>query len=376
MGNSVTAAKMVANLPEILKGYGHILKKSGTGFYIRSCPVCGDGSKVSNRLSIFRGRDRGWRYKCHSCGVSGSAVDWLIFENGYDIWDAVHEINGTTPPQQAGNIVHHSPAIVAAEIDAKTETKNAAMRRVVGVLRACGYTTALSYLTGRGIASEVVIEGHRRGLLCSLPDDSTKAQNALMQFAGNDLAATEYSWGGAYHRPMIFVHGSRSIECRSVRAESSGPRFIRYGTIDRPWLWQGLDQSRILITEGCIDALSVVTMGWTGSVLALPGANAEVNPAWLKDLHQQHGCAFYIGLDSDKAGTTGSEKILAVAASAGVPVRKIAPGTTGETKDWNDVLKAGMVFCWAGSDQQITQKQARGEEKRWADLAGHPAVCA
>jgi hypothetical protein len=300
----------------------------------------------------------------------------LIFENGYDIWDAVHEINGTTPPQQAGNIVHHSPAIVAAEIDAKTEAKTAAMRRVVGVLKACGYTTALSYLTGRGIASEVVIEGHRRGLLCSLPDDSTKAQNALMQFAGNDLAATEYSWGGAYHRPMIFVHGSRSIECRSVRAESSGPRFIRYGTIDRPWFWQGIDQSRILITEGCIDALSVVTMGWTGSVLALPGANAEVNPAWLKDLHQQHSCTFYIGLDSYKAGTTGSEKILAVAASAGVPVRKIAPGTTGETKDWNDVLKAGMVFCWAGSDQQITQKQARGEEKRWADLAGHPAVCA
>jgi hypothetical protein len=223
----------------------------------------------------------------------------------------------------------------------------------------------MNYLTGRGIASEVVIEGHRRGLLCSLPDDPAKAQNALTQFAGEDLKKTGYdSWSGLYHRPVVFTHGTRSIECRSIHDDATGPRYIRYGTLDKPWIWDGVDKSRVMITEGCIDALSVVTMGWTGSVLALPGANTEVNPAWLKELHQQHGCVFYIGLDSDKPGNSGAEKTLAVATEAGVPVQKIAPGTaSGDTKDWNDALRAGTVFCWDGF-QQVVKKQERGEKKQ------------
>ena len=109
-----------------------------------------------------------------------------------------------------------------------------------------------------------------------------------------------------------------------------------------PWFWKGEGKQIILVTEGAVDALSVVRMGWTGHVISIPGAN-RWNDNWFPRLSVKYpGFELFVGLDNDKAGDENTRKIIDGCERYGVSSRLFSPPEG--VKDWNEALRAGVRF--------------------------------
>src|SRR5678815_3010273 len=78
-----------------------VLRKTGAG-YMSKCDFHGDKTPS---MSIFKGQDGLYRFKCHGCGESGDSIKYLQLKKGMSFVDAVEYLAGEarTAPLTATN---------------------------------------------------------------------------------------------------------------------------------------------------------------------------------------------------------------------------------------------------------------------------------
>ena len=326
-------------LPGLVEQFGIPIQSQSGGFGMKYCPACSPDSKVGNKVSLFVVGGI-WRWKCFACGrPPSSSIDMVSLMNGISAKEAVILINS-----EVRDTVLIPSAVPISRVIQKT-----AFPDVVKKLLDYGkFDAAQNYLKKRGIDSQIIQKAIERNLVCSLPDDPHQANKFLLQTLGEKLMKQTgllkegKRWSAIAFRPIVFPQGLNGAEFRLKRQpDKDEPKSIRYGRLVTPWWWAGKDQKKVLITEGAIDGLSVVQMGWDGHVMALPGASCW-NPEWVERLDSKYpGIELYIGLDSDTAGSLQAEKILSQCSEAKVNARRFA---SCNFKDWNEALMAGSSF--------------------------------
>lgn len=339
MGEMFALAKSVF-LPELLKSrYGLRVKTQGHGFGVDYCPNCSTAEGNQNKVSLFVSGGI-WRWKCFSCGIpASSAIDWVVMAEKVTAKQAVTVITDTV----------HDIVPVRQVAPVKREVQETYFPEVMKLLaRSTHKKTAQDYLKRRGIGNEIVDEAFSRGLVCSLPADPYQAKGFLEETLGvplmqrTGLLKAGKRWPAVAFRPVVFPQGNSGAEFRMTSIPKNGePKSIRYGRLVTPWWWAGKESNRVIVVEGAIDGLSVVQMGWTGHVMALPGVSSW-DSSWLGRLDTRYpGIEIYVGLDSDDAGMCQTEKIIAQAEEAKVKARRFM---SWDFKDWNEALVAGATM--------------------------------
>lgn len=332
-----------AYLPGLLRGMGIELKKQGSKMSSNYCPVCGTGHDDSNRVSIFLSEGGIWRFKCFSCGIpAASAIDFVAAHMKVTDREAVDII------VDSGEIQTPVPA---AKASSKEETSEALRNAIKVISDRADATLAVNYLVGRGIAQSVAELAAERGLVKSLPGDPAMAEKWLRNHVGYEgmlesgLLKPGKRMSACAFRPVVFPLGVDSAEFRLDHKEAKGEiKSIRYGHMKRPFWWKGENEKHVLITEGMIDMLSAVSMGWKGHIMGIPGATTW-RMEWFAALQAKYpGIKFWIGFDRDGAGETASRKIATLLYDAeGDYTYQIVTPPEG-CKDWNDALAKGMTF--------------------------------
>ncbi|WP_298128411.1 toprim domain-containing protein [Ferrovum sp.] len=335
-----------AHLPEVVRGLGYKLTPQSGGYGSSFCPKCGQGSETSNKVSIFTSAGV-WRWKCFACGCpASSSIDWVAAALEKTAKEAVVFINDGGAPTPDG----YSPVAPDAAAPISVGDKDVqyeAFAEVLGkVIQGLGCEVAVEYLGGRGLPETLVREAHRRGLVYSTSNDPNEAMQYLIAKAGEGLMRKAgcikpgASWPAVAFRPILFPQWRTGCEFRMTKNPRKGEsKSIRLGRLHTPWFWKGSGKNVILVAEGAVDGLSVVQMGWTGHVLAIPGA-ASWNEDWFSRLSVKYsGFELFVGLDNDGAGTENTRKILDGCDRHGIRARQFSPDGF---KDWNDALRAGV----------------------------------
>ena len=327
-------------------------KLFGTWLRYNCCPNCGPSRGSTWKLAVATD-DRNWA--CHKCGEKGSIIDAGAFMWTCSPLEAARSLLGISSSDER-KVQKLPPAREvddAAEAEAKAK-RAAALRDVFGRLqRACldmrDEPKCLAYLVEeRKLDIDVVRQAQASGMVGFLPSDSRQALGFLKEVVGEQLLRESELWKkdakspAIAYRPLVFfMPGVHSAEFRVIKATEQGSaKSITYGLKKYPHWWNG-SEPQCLITEGLIDGLSAVTMGFKGHVMALPGCN-NVSLEWLSKAAARYKLSrFVIGLDNDvddpdNTGQEAAQKISKMCMAINVPSFIKAP----VKGDINDILRA------------------------------------
>jgi len=364
--NVFEKAKQNVDLPTILRAYGFELRKFNGSLRSNRCPACGPSRhKNSTRLSI-RYVDGTWMWHCFACGEGGDVVRAVQFLEGfYSAKDAAEwildgEIKPTFHPQPAYEI--RAGSVSDPEVSKVNRARLEVISRLIGVATGSKGSRKRIWeylIEERKIPEAVVREAIRRRLIHTLPDSPPVANRVILESVPPELLSqaelltkSRKVRGLILMRPILspFRKKKEGIVGAEFRAISDDvqPKAISLAS-SYLWWWNGEDKS-VCVVEGMIDLLSLVAMGWKGSIVGLAGVGlarkaADVLKGPLK------GRDIYIALDADQAGTEAAEKIL-----CSVPVKAVL--TLPDGKDINDLLREG-VRDWR---QIKTRKEAHYEQ--------------
>lgn len=319
--NSFEAVRARVNLRAFLETeLGARFEKLGGHLRASSCPACGTGGGMSHKLVLLGEHNEKW--KCFSCGERGDVSDAAMKTWGISLRQALRRLATEAPPL---------PLALPEATPQKDRARQEAVRDVIQRIRAGVLTQGLNqqtvnYLVERGISERVVREGTRRGLFGALPPNETEAIRWLVKQVGRERMEAAGMWGAdkrapaVAYRPLAFFLGSESAEFRLIRKPGENERkALRYGEAEQPWIWTGKDRSKAVITEGAIDLLSMVELGYNGDVIGLPGASTW-KPEWFQRYRRIALC-----LDPDKAGQEAATKILDACHKAGIQAENRPP---------------------------------------------------
>lgn len=323
---------------EQLKSKGHHIKKQGRTWGSNFCPRCGEGSKHSNKLCAFVGRDGKERWFCHACGERGDLADLLAALHGITLKEALGMVKSTLPSKATEVVLPRED-----EGSENLDQVRAVIRALLdGLPHACD--EAMQYLAKRGIEAAVVRQAAQRGLLRMLPADPFQARDTIFRVADPSSLKATGLWGGSSDtwpamafRPLLFFTDT-SVEMRRINTDERFPKSIRVGKLTKPFAWRG-DPSRVVVVEGAIDMLSLVQLGERRTILALPGVNAY-RIEWFEAASKRYGSRFHIAFDADRAGRLAARRLINELQARGIDAERLEPA---QGKDWNDMLLASTA---------------------------------
>jgi len=322
-------AEVKARLPEYL---AIITTKKGGGWI---CPLCGSGShkKGTPAGSIDRKTNR---YSCFSCGVTSLDTVDLIAE--------YEKIDKKAAFKRAGEILHivDTPAKISTKTPHIDDKAQKAQTHAPGAenatqgntdnekgkdekdyteyyLQAHSHIKEIEYLTGRGI-SEAVIDRFKLGY-----DPNYSTWNT--QEDGKNQPAT---W-----KAIIIPTGKGSYNARNIDTKAAeGNRYRKTGGSPIYNIKAVYEATKpVIITEGEIDALSVITAG--GEAIAL-GSTTNTGRL-LRELDKHRPAQpLIIALDNDKPGEKAAAELQQGLTARGI--RHARANITGEAKDANQAL--------------------------------------
>lgn len=278
------------------------------------CFECADGD-TKGRGKLYLNTET-WLYQCKRCMASGNRKTLL---EHFGDEDGVRHAAGADPMKRR--------RILAEAADLAHDML-------------LGNTAMLDYLLNRGIAPELIVSqklGYvpkNFGLADSLPSRENLTYEDLI---GAKLVTLDgRDWFNDSITIPYFSHGT-IIQIREKRLDAKyfTPPGDSVHLYNADSLW-GAD--RVLVTEGEIDALSVMTHAEASqeralqslAVVGLPGATSW--PEGLVDMLKTASKVF-IGLDSDDTGTKAAAKLK----EALGPKARVVKLPAGEPKtDWND----------------------------------------
>lgn len=323
--------------------------KSGSQVRMDACPHCGHSAAGSGKLRI-KG-DRTWH--CYGCGEFGSIIDAAMsLTPGCEtpLLAAKDITGGNTPPAI-------SPVDRQRQIEAdnrKIEWQVWANKRIHEASRQKFEPAVWDYLLRtRGINPDVVTEGWRRGMLGTMPANRDQATLWLCSVVGE----TELHYAGLWKegspnpwiagRPLVqFVDNHENAEYRVLFKPTNNKtkKSLAVGKPGVPYFWKGLNPTRCLVTEGCLEVLAALSMGYTGSLIATAGASSA-RLSWFKALAGQGVKVFDLAFNNDRRvddsgviSNPGQENQLVLARELHAIGLQTADCSPKELGDINDAL--------------------------------------
>ena len=351
MNNSDLKAEILPRWEEILQRITAPAKKAGE--YV--CPMCGhgahgDGLKANPRSSKYG-------LKCFGgCGFSGDILGLLQKAEGLDFSEALERasyllgisIEDYRPPREVGQKQAktertkgntHTVMNIHTDTYTHTDTQPAEEKDYIEYYKSC--TARLSetdYLSSRGISSET----------------------ASKMWLGYDPEAKPYGenkptrWKG-----IIIPTGKNSYIIRNTDPKATAKQ--RYGKVGSVNLFnkKALKEasSPIVITEGELDALSIIEVG--GEAVGL-GSTSNTGKLIEELTETKPAQPLIIALDNDEAGREASEELSKSLSKLRLPFYVL--NIFGEAKDANEALQNDRESL--ASNVAKLAERIREEEKR------------
>ncbi len=249
-----------------------------SGYRFSSCPHCGPSESGSMKLSVRHGSQSYHCFGCMGQRESYSVVDACVAMYHLDPIEAAKKLLrdiGTLPPPKPRPV----PAKVEADLD---PVISEVTLKIFDALQGRKNDQVTRYLMAeRKIHPHVIEEFHKRGILAFMPPISMHAKGMLEKHVGKDLMVQAGMWNpdkkapAIAFRPMVsFFPGHNRAEFRLIKDPREGePKGMRYGADTYPWYFEQ-DSSDTAIVEGIIDAMSLLSLGWNGSIIGIPGVNS------------------------------------------------------------------------------------------------------
>lgn len=343
-----TTSKQWVDLPRLASDEGFSLVKQNKSWCCNKCPSCGEGSKHSDKFSVFPGKDGKWRFKCFACGVYGDTADFLAMARNIPLGEALGILDDESGALKRAVAKRPATPMPSARAD---EKNLASVRRVVAILRESALDPApLAYLRKRKLEDATIDMAVASGQLRMLPANPEGARRWLAKHVGESLLREagmmreDSNWPALAFKPLLALDpGGFGVECRVATEDYEGPKAIRYGRMKWPWYFAHEPKaSAILVTEGVIDALSAwQSVPEARAVLGVPGVNGWAE-RWFKEIKKgTPDATILIGFDIDKAGEESLPRLTAFLESISL-AHVVMPPPQG--KDWNEALTLSSVF--------------------------------
>ena len=318
-------------------------RKNGSQTRMDSCPFCGASSPQSGKLRITS--DRHWR--CYQCEKWGTIVDAAM-----QLYPDCR-----TPLEAARYVADGNTRCVASPERIARERASDQVRRewgrwAVQRIRQASTDTfdqsVLRYLTqARGIASGVVQEAWRRGILAGMPGSAEVATQWLRAVVGDEGLVNAGLWLKDRDQPWIagrpliqFVDNCELAEFRILykpKPGASTKKTLSVGLPGAPFFWRGADPTTCLVVEGCLEMLAGVTMGYRGHVVGTAGTGCW-DLKWFEALGADGVQTFDLAFNNDARpdGNPGQEVQATLAkelVKVGLRVRDASPIEPGDIND-------------------------------------------
>lgn len=328
-------------IDELASALGLPAHRSGASTVTRCINPSHDDRHPSMSLDTRRNR-----FKCFACGNSGSpvdlvmqvltldfpaAADWIGRAFALTCTDSDHPLTRTSPPinRRSQPPVSLPPSASSPTTTPRTIEILETLLAQLGPLSRVG----AAYLESRGISLATATRA--RVVFIVSPGDidrSLRARFPLEELTASGLYTTPDPrrqklpvFRFFRHRLLfpILVDG-RPVFLQGRRLDGDAkPKYLSAGgTVPAPYNADLLPTlspgSRVLIAEGPIDALTLLDRGYPA--VGIFGVQ-NFKPAWVslfRDLE------VVLVLDADDAGRKGTEKLAAIFATAGKPVRSVS----------------------------------------------------
>lgn len=286
-------------------------------------------------VNVFTGRRGEQRWRCHGCGIGGTAIDLVLACDGGSVRDAMDflagrvERGGAAGAIERGSQAARRPATPPAGVVAGCVDHDGVDRYVhecAERLWTPHGRRALEWLTGeRGLLPEVL----RRNLVgVDLGPRRQSRPDGMPRVRGVVLPVIDDGRGVYAQIRTIDAGGERPRYLNPTSTLATNPKMTRA----RP---AQVRHDEIVVTEGAIDALSAATLGYRAvGVLSAAYSDAHVATALARLPH-----LLVIAFDADPAGKAAATRISALLTAQGRPPRIVDLGTG----DLNDALRDGRV---------------------------------
>ncbi|HOW16997.1 MAG TPA: toprim domain-containing protein [bacterium] len=249
------------------------------------------------------------KYKCFTCGVSGSVVDLYMGVKGVDLKTAVKELS---------DITGLSKPIITKSVEKNAKPLEALAEYCKGV-----DSETLKYLTGdrRGLTEETIA----RFKLFSIRDYTKTAEHLKKIYSKEELESiglindkgnlTFYK-----HKLVIpFYKNGELVFIQGRRIDDGKPKYINCSLpvvlFNRDKLFKLRKGATVYICEGVFDAMILEQYGLNAvAILGVQG----FKPEWVKMFKELNTV---LCLDNDKAGEDETKELVSIFLSNGVTVK-------------------------------------------------------
>ena len=287
---------MVANPQEYLQR-----DRSGKGYI---CPLCGNGTGETG--TGLRSKDGNRHFKCFKCGFYGDIIELIAKEQGLPDGGSREAFDLA---RKAFNIeLDNTPYIQATEKRGEIKMDN--REQVIDYIKRCKASlSSTEYLESRGISAETAAR-------LNIGYDPDKRAVIIPTQSAEEISYTE----------------------RYIVPQKDGTRYLNRGKVGLFNISALTGKTPVFITEGAIDALSVIEVG-QAAVAINSTANTGLLLTTIKQLRESGATLapmFYIAMDSDQAGESATIALANGLKELGAAYEIV--NINGSSKDANESL--------------------------------------
>lgn len=319
------------DLPQILRSDGYTPKQKSPSSYIMNCPFHEDKTP-SFSISLVGSR---WLWHCFGCGKGGDAVKYSMLKKNLSYPEAIRQI---LPGDSQNKISSAKLLGRVAEHYHKTLKEN---------------THAQKYLEKRGLLDFPLIKDYQLGFSDGTLPKDRDCLNAL-----KDLGILNENHNEHFYQCLVFPIENKegqivSLYGRHIQEKKHlYPKGPHQGVFNQSKV---RNSKRIFITEGIIDALSLMKLGLkeTLALYGTSGFTAE-HETILKNPSLEE---IFLCLDNDEAGQKAAAILREKLLSLGKKIFKI--NLPKGTKDPNDfLLSAKSKDEFLSLAEELTKKNS------------------
>lgn len=344
------ALKARADIVAVMRACGVPLEPKGANF-VALCPFHREKTPsftVDPKKRIF---------KCFGCSVSGDVFKFVKLKLSLSLADAIRHVHtltdGPTPTPPTPPVT----TLKGLDEDAADPAPQTVLDRVIAHWQRelARNVRAQQYLTGRKLWHPELVRALRIGfssgsLTRQLPGGG-KLRRQLHQIGIVTDRGTEFFYGRVVF--PIFADGVLvGVYGRAISTTAKVPHLYLKGPHRGVFNATGVfDAEDVILAESPLDALSVMTLGFTNVTTSYgtSGFTADLRALFLRSGTKRVYCAY----DADPAGDLAADQLAHDLAGHGVEVRRVA--LPDDCKDTNDFVRGGGTR----DDFQALLKRAR-----------------
>ena len=299
---------------KIVRSDGYTPKQKSPTSHLMNCPFHEDKTP-SFSISLVGSR---WLWHCFGCGKGGDAIKYFMLKNNLTYPQALKQI--LPPDSYSQNAISLTKVLNrVVEYYHQTLKEN---------------STAQKYLEKRGLLDSSIIKYHKIGF-----SDGTLAKDRGHIGVLKDLGVLNENHGEHFYHCLVFPIENKAGQIVSLYGRHIQERRHLYLKGPHRGIFNqthAMSSKRIFITEGIIDALSLIKLGLKETI-ALYGTNG-FTPEHENLLKNPSTEEIFLCLDNDPAGLKAAQDLFEKMPQ-GKKIFKI--NLPQEIKDPNDFLLQG-----------------------------------